>query len=135
MIVDLRTFPVIYETQVRWGEMDSFKHVNNAVYFKYFESARIAYLEKIDYATILAQTGVGIILSSVNCKFISPLVYPDNIQIGAKITEIEEDRFIMDYAIYSSLQNKIAAIGSSVVVAYDYKSNRKTTMPKSFTKL
>lgn len=44
----LEGFPVVIELPVVWGEMDAFAHVNNVVYFRYFESARIAYLERIN---------------------------------------------------------------------------------------
>ena len=39
--------PVVIEVPVAWGEMDSFQHVNNIVYLRYFESARIAYFERL----------------------------------------------------------------------------------------
>mgnify|MGYP000670986360 CR=1 FL=1 len=132
MLVDLSSFPVIIDSPVRWGDMDAFGHVNNVVFFQYFESARIAYLEKINYQQIFQQTNVSIILASVDCKFILPLFYPDFIQIGAKVTDVQADRFIMDYAIFSTSQNKIAAIGSSNIVTYDYKLNKKAPVPTSY---
>ncbi len=132
MLVDLSQFPVIVQSQIRWGDMDAFKHVNNTVFLQYFESARIAYLEKINYQQIFEQTNISIILASIDCKFICPLFYPDLIQTGARVTEIQPDRFIMDYAIFSSTQKKIAAIGSSVIVTYDYKQNKKAPIPTSY---
>jgi acyl-CoA thioester hydrolase len=129
MIKNLDNFPVIVDLPVYWGEMDAFGHVNNTIYFKYFESARIAYLEKMDYKKMALDSRMGIILASINAKFISPLFYPDSIKVGATVTEIKNDRFVMDYALYSANQNKIAAIGSSVVVTYDYKNHAKIDIP------
>ena len=45
----LEGFPVVVETPIAWGDMDYFRHVNNIVFFRYFESARIAYLERIRF--------------------------------------------------------------------------------------
>jgi acyl-CoA thioester hydrolase len=45
----LKTFPVIVEIPVAWGEMDALQHVNNVFYFRYFETARIAYFEKLSF--------------------------------------------------------------------------------------
>ena len=45
----LQNYPVVIEIPVAWGDMDAFQHVNNVTYFKYFESARIAYFEKIKF--------------------------------------------------------------------------------------
>jgi acyl-CoA thioester hydrolase len=135
IINDLTSFPVTVTLPVRWGEMDAFKHVNNVIYFSYFESARITYLEKLDYVNIAEKTGLSIILGSIECKFIAPLFYPDSITVGAKISLIKQDRFSMDYAIFSSSQKKIVAVGSSVVVAYSYKQKTKTTLPESLINL
>ncbi|MBF0120076.1 MAG: acyl-CoA thioesterase [Desulfobacterales bacterium] len=109
--------------------MDAFQHVNNIVYFRYFESARIVYFEKIDVLEQMANTGIGPILASTQCKFKIPLTYPDTISIGAKVSKIEEYSFIMEYAVISHKHNKIAAEGEAVIVAYDYKEKKKTTVP------
>ena len=59
----LANFPVTIQVPVAWGEMDAFGHVNNIVYFRYFESARIAYFEKIEFIKFKDNIGVGPILS------------------------------------------------------------------------
>ncbi len=51
----LKGFPVVVEITVAWGEMDALKHVNNVVYFRYFENARIAYFEKVEILGAYAQ--------------------------------------------------------------------------------
>jgi len=62
---------------VAWGEMDAFQHVNNVVYFKYFESARINYFEETGINAHMQTTGVGPILGNTQCRFKAPLTYPD----------------------------------------------------------
>ena len=88
----LKDYPVIIEFPVAWGEMDSMGHVNNIVYFRYFESARIAYFEKMDLMGYMAETGIGPILGEISCKFKIPLSYPDKVLMGVKVVSIEEDR-------------------------------------------
>jgi acyl-CoA thioester hydrolase len=60
----LREFPVQVEIPVAWGDMDAFGHVNNVVYFRYFESARIACFEAVDYMASAAHSGLGPILAA-----------------------------------------------------------------------
>ncbi len=48
MLELLKAHPVVIETPVAWGEMDSLQHVNNIIYFRYFESARMAYFNRLD---------------------------------------------------------------------------------------
>ncbi|MFO7632899.1 MAG: acyl-CoA thioesterase [Caldilinea sp.] len=56
----LAGFPVIVEISVAWGEMDAFQHVNNIVYFRYFESGRIAYFERTGAMEEMAKSGIGL---------------------------------------------------------------------------
>ena len=125
----LAGYPVVVEIPVAWGEMDSFQHVNNVVYFRYFESARIAYSEKIGLQEYKEKTGIGPILGSTSCKYKLPLTYPDTVYVGAKVTEMEEDRFAMNYVVVSHRHQKIAAEGDGVIVMYDYREGKKTAMP------
>jgi acyl-CoA thioester hydrolase len=126
----LKGYPVVIEIPVAWGEMDAFQHVNNIVYFRYLESARIAYFEKIDYMGLMKKTGVGPILASTQCKFKLPLSYPDQVSVGTRISSIEEDRFVMKYCVVSHRLQKVAAEGEGTVVSYDYRENKKAPIPQ-----
>jgi acyl-CoA thioester hydrolase len=126
----LEGYPVVIEIPVAWGEMDSFQHVNNIVYFRYFESARILYSEKLGLHKLKDDTGIGPILGSTGCKYKFPLTYPDTVSVGAKITGIKEDRFSMKYVVVSRRHNRIAAEGDGVVVMYNYHERKKTAIPE-----
>ena len=127
----LQRFPVVVATPVAWGDMDAFAHVNNTVYFRWFESARIAYFERVVINTGTPK-GVGPILASTSCRFKVPLTYPDTVHIGARVRELDEDRFTMEYAVYSARQDRLAARGEGLVVSYDYASARKAPVPAAW---
>jgi acyl-CoA thioester hydrolase len=127
----LDDYPVHFECPVSWGEMDAFEHVNNVMYFRYFESARLAYFERIGYVQWMKDHGVGPILASTSCRFRRPLTYPDTIIVGARVTNIGDDRFTMGYRIYSTKLNDIAAEGEGLVVNYDYTNNCKASLPET----
>jgi len=126
----LASCPVVIEIPVVWGEMDALRHVNNIVYFRYFESARIAYFEKLRFWEFMNQTGVGPILASIQCRFKIPLTYPDTVSVGTRISRIEQDRFVMEYRAVGHKSQAIAAEGESVVVPYNYRENKKTPLPE-----
>jgi acyl-CoA thioester hydrolase len=130
----LEGYSVVIEIPIAWGEMDSFQHVNNVAYFRYFESARIRYAEQLGLYKHKDETGIGPILGSASCKYRLPLTYPDTVSVGAKITEIAEDRFTMKYVIVSHKHQKIAAEGEGVVVMYNYREGKKTAMPEEIRK-
>ncbi|HEX8847050.1 MAG TPA: acyl-CoA thioesterase [Pyrinomonadaceae bacterium] len=125
----LKHCPVVIETPVAWGEMDAFRHLNNTVYFRFFESARIAYFERLNLLDYMEATGVGPILASTSCRFKIPLTYPDKVSIGARVSTIEDDRFTMEYYVVSHKYRKVAAEGSGLIVTFNYKENKKAPLP------
>lgn len=125
----LRDFPVIVEFPVAWGEMDSFKHVNNIVYFRYFENARIAYFDRVEMMAYKETTGVGPILASIDCRFKAPLTYPDIVSVGVRVSQMGTDRYTMKHLVVSHRFGRTAAEGDGVLINYDYGNSRKAPIP------
>ncbi len=126
----LEGFPVVVELPVFWGDMDYFRHVNNIVFFRYFESARIEYLERIGFREEAQADGAGPILHSTQARFRRPLTWPDTVLVGARTVEVGEDRFTQEYRLVSRAQGEVAAEGSGILVAFDYAANRKVQLPE-----
>lgn len=125
----LAGYPVIVELPVVWGEMDSYRHVNNVVYFRYFESARLEYFRRLDWFEYEQQTGVGPILAATSARFRRPLTYPDTIWVAACVPALEADRFTMEYRLVSRKLAVVAAEGTGTIVAYHYAQGSKTPIP------
>ncbi len=125
----LAEYPVVVRLPVQWGEMDAYGHVNNAVFFRYFETARIAYLERCGFVESYDRERVGAILHSTQCRYWRPLFYPDTVSVGARAEAVEEDRFSMRYRIVSDAQAEVAADGAGLIVSFDYRARRKTPLP------
>ena len=122
-------FPLVIEHSIAWRDMDAFQHVNNATYFTYFESARIAYFEKIGVLTHMQETQEGPILASTQCRFKRPLKYPDTIFLCARTSDIQADRFTMQYRIVGRTLQAIAAEGEGKIVYFNYATNKKSNIP------
>ena len=120
--------PIRIQLPVQWGDMDAFQHVNNTVYFRYFESARIAYFAEM--GIIKEPVTIGPILAKTHCTFVAPLRFPDEVICTASVVEVQRDRFSMDYHVYSASRQQIAAKGGGLVVSYDYRSNTKVDLPE-----
>jgi acyl-CoA thioester hydrolase len=125
----LAGFPVIVELPVFWGDMDYFRHVNNIVFFRYFESARIEYLQRIGFRQEAEADGAGPILQSTQARFRRPLAWPDTVRVGARTVEVGDDRFTQEYRLVSVAQNQVAAEGGGTLVAFDYAAGRKVPLP------
>jgi acyl-CoA thioester hydrolase len=126
----LRGYPVVVEFPVAWGEMDSYRHVNNAVYFRYFENVRLEYFRRLGWFELEQQTGVGPILAATRARFRRPLTYPDTVAVGARISAVGDDRLTMLYRVISHALADVAAEGEGTIVTYHYKDGKKVPVPE-----
>lgn len=122
-------YPGVVEVPVAWGEMDAYGHVNHIVYFRYVDTARIAYFEKLEYPDFVDRNSLGPILASTSCRFRAPLAFPDHVSIGARVARLDEDRLVMFYAVFSHRLQRVAAEGDGMVVCFNYRENRKAMLP------
>jgi acyl-CoA thioester hydrolase len=125
----LAAYPVVIQLPVVWGEMDSYRHVNNVVYFRYFESARLEYVRRLGWFEYEEATGIGPILQATNARFRRALTYPDTISVGTRVVSLGEDRFVLDHVIVSHAQNVVTTEGQGTVVTYDYRGKKKVPIP------
>jgi acyl-CoA thioester hydrolase len=131
-ISELADFPVQTNITVQWGEMDAANHVNNVVYLRWFEHARVVYLDRLNYPVVLEQEGLpGVILAKQDCKYLFPVRYPDTITMGIKVTEMGADRFVMHCKMYSQEHQRLVAIANATIVTYDYVKQSKAPVPES----
>ena len=126
----LKSFPVVAEIRIRWGDMDSFQHVNNTVYFRYFETARIEYFTRVGFMNILEKYEIGPILGSTSCRFKIPLTYPDTIYVGSKMKDMSKKSFTMEHIILSEKISEVVAEGKSHVVCYNFQDSKTTNIPE-----
>lgn len=127
-----RDFPTVVPVPVRWGDMDAFQHVNNVVFFQYFEQARIAYFQNTilpNDASMGLPERIGPILASTSCRFRAPVTHPDTLQVGARVTAMSTDRFTMSLRCVSEQTGRVVAEGDAVVVSYDYENGEKAALP------
>lgn len=126
----LEGYPVVVEIPVAWGEMDAYGHVNNISYFRYFETARMTYFQRLNAPEFMDRDPLGPILASTSCRFRAPLEFPDQLSVGARVARVDTDRFVMFYAVYSRRRDTIAAEGEGTIVCFDYRENRKAPLPE-----
>jgi len=127
--LSLDRFPVVIPWPVQWGDQDLYGHVNNTIYLRWFETGRIAYLEKIGFDAWLVTHRIGPILAAVKCNFRQQLRYPDTIRIGSRITRIGQTSVTMEHAIWSENKNIVVADGDSTVVSFHYDQQSPVPVP------
>lgn len=118
---ELAHYPVIHNQPIQWGEMDAFNHLNNVVYYRYAESARIAYLQTLkmfdgSMVTMLAQS---------SCQYLRPVTYPDNLLLGVRCQRLGTTSIIIEYSYYSCMQQAIVATAEAAIVRLDSAGKEK----------
>ncbi|MDX2306245.1 MAG: thioesterase family protein [Microscillaceae bacterium] len=124
-----KDYTAIFETKVAWGEMDAALHVNNTVFLRYSESARIEFFRELDFEVHVHNPSrpIGPILAEVYCKYKAPLTYPDTITIASRVdpASIDAYSFWMEQIIFSHKLQRIAAEIRTRIVSYDYIQLKK----------
>jgi len=121
--------PVVVTLPIQWGDQDAFGHVNGVAYFRWFETARVEYLNQGGLGHLMSDEGFGPILAAIKCDYRRQLKYPDTILVSASISEIGRSSMKMRHLIYSQAQQAVAAEGESTVVMFDYANQRPTRVP------
>ena len=123
-------FPVSLELRIDWSELDIFNHVNNVMYFKYIQAARVNYWETIGLGGMISEDGIGPMLASTGCQFRKPLFYPGKVTIRSRIEFIKTTSFGIHHVLVNE-KDEIVAEAHDVVVMYNFKKAEKTPFPES----
>lgn len=121
--------PIEISLPVAWGDMDAYSHVNNTVFLKWCESARIAFFQSIGLERCRAETGIGAILASIQCRYKAPVTYPDTISVSINLLRLGPQDFELSYTITSHQLGRTVAEATDRLVAYDYRQLSKSQWP------
>jgi acyl-CoA thioester hydrolase len=117
-------FDFVQRETVRFRDVDSMNHVNNAVFLTYLEQARIAYL--LPFGAEVA----NMILARVEIDFRAPLRIGDEIEIGVRPAGVGTKSFELEYEVRSGAT--VAAVAKTVIVSFDYENGRSVEVPDSW---
>jgi acyl-CoA thioester hydrolase len=124
-------YPITYELQIDWSEIDSFGHVNNLAIMRYVQSTRVHFLEQCGLMQYHTETGHGPILASTACQFKRQLYYPGGVFICARVDHIKTTSFQMRYEVFNDARELIAE-AHDVLVMFDFAANTKFPIPDIF---
>jgi acyl-CoA thioester hydrolase len=117
-------FDFVHRETVRFRDVDSMGHVNNAVFLTYLEEARIAFLLP------LGAEVSSMILARVEIDFRAPLRMGDEVEIGVRPANVGTKSFELEYEVRS--RDLVAAEAKTVIVSFDYVSGRSIEVPASW---
>lgn len=118
-----------YPMQVRFRDLDTLGHVNNAVYLTYFEAARMAYWMHVNGRTDLA--AMDMILARAEVDYRAPVAYGDELEIGVRCASIKRSSFVLEQAIVEKRSGRLVAQARKVLVHYDYLAGRSQPLDEA----
>ena len=114
--------------EVRFRDIDSFGHVNNAVIASYVEQARIRYLRDVIGADPVGN--MPLILGMLKIDYLSPVFFEDAVEIGSRVDWIGNSSISMSHLLTAA--DRELARSSSVLVAYDYEQAKPMSVPQDW---
>ncbi len=113
---------------VRWGDMDALGHVNNTVYFRYAEQARIEWLLSLGYPDIVA-VEEGPVIINASCTFLKPITYPATVEVRTLIGKPGRSSLPTYYEMRVVGEDEVYAEGAAKVVWWNPKTGKSLTLP------
>jgi acyl-CoA thioester hydrolase len=114
--------------EVRFRDLDALGHVNNAVYFTYFEEGRKHFSKKVFGVSNISD--FKFIMAHIQCDFLRPIKFNDHVILQMWVKDIGTKSFSFEYRIVDfSNETRVYATGESTQVCYDYDKNRSIEVP------
>ena len=112
---------------IRWGDMDAYGHVNNTVYFRYMEQARVEWIEEMQVPVRLG--GDGPVIINASCTFLIPMNYPGTVEVRTYVGAIGRSscETLVEMRIVGD--ERIFAEGAAKVVWMNTQTGKSVPLP------
>ena len=123
-------FVAFEDVHSRWMDNDAYGHINNVVYYSFFDTAVNRYLIEHKVLDIAKSETIGLVIET-QCKYFAPIMYPDLIHVGLKVTHLGNSSVKYEVAIFANDVDIASALGHFVHVYVDRQTNKPTPIPKN----
>ncbi len=124
-------FPSVITLPVQWGDQDALGHVNNIVYFRWFESSRVAYMNNMGLRAERGSEPMGPILASIHCDYRRQLTYPETVHVGARVVRIGRSSIDIEHQVRCDSHDQVVAEAKSTLVVFDYEKQSSVPVPEA----
>jgi acyl-CoA thioester hydrolase len=125
---DRADFPVLRRISTRWADNDVYGHVNNVVYYAFFDTAVNGWLIDATGRDVRELPAIGLV-AETSCRFLAPLSFPDEVVAGLALEHLGRTSVVYRVALFRGDETAPAAIGRFVHVYVDRDSRTPTPVP------
>ncbi len=121
-------FAHLTSLDTRWMDNDVYGHVNNVVYYSYFDTAVNRWLIERGLLEVLASAAIGLVVET-QCRYIKPLSFPDRVTAGIRVARLGKSSVRYEIALFRNDDADAAAVGHFVHVYVDRTTRMSTPIP------
>ena len=131
--VVLEDFTFVLPVALRWSDLDTLSHVNNARFLTFDEQARLTYFEAVAKADTGFWHDYGLILARSQIDFIAQMHYPAELKVGYRVERIGRSSLVARAGLFTA--EGLCGVVESVIVTFDYKTQKPVPVPETFRKV
>jgi acyl-CoA thioester hydrolase len=121
----------VHRERVRFGDLDANRHLNNVVYLRYFETARILFMRELwpDHDPAESGKAMGMIFAECHINYRAPGVYQDDVRTYIWVDEIKRSSVRLGFEMVVDARDQTIAEGWGTIVGYDYDHGKARPIP------
>ena len=123
-----RAYAVFRPITTRWSDNDAYGHVNNVVYYQWFDTAVNAYLVEQGVLDIHDGATIGLVVET-HCNFFASLAFPQQVEVGVRVAHMGSSSVRYEIAVFAQGEDLCAACGHFVHVYVDRVTRRPIPLP------
>ncbi|AWN43877.1 acyl-CoA thioesterase [Methylobacterium durans] len=121
-------FPRRVVLGTRWGDNDAYGHVNNVVYYAFFDTAVNGCLIEAGLLDIAGSSVIGLVVET-GCRYFSGIAFPDRVTAGVRVAHLGRSSVRYEIALFREAEDRAAAQGHFVHVYVDRETRRPVPLP------
>jgi acyl-CoA thioester hydrolase len=125
----MSSFHFYHRIEIRYGDIDAQRHVNNARYFTFMEQARVQYWMLLGLWSGEDFDHIGIIMAEQSCTYLAPITLRQIVEVGVRTEQMGSKSIEMIYSLRDGESLQELATGRSILVAYDYLLKQSIPIP------
>lgn len=126
-------YPV--EINVHWGDQDALGHVNNTIFFRYFETARIHMFNESGIWSAFEKNKLYVVLAKIECNFLRSIHFPETVIAQCGIVVIGNSSITIEHQIFTKSNGQLVATGQGIVVCADPIAQKSVKIPEEIKQI
>lgn len=132
-VPDLSKFRCKLPVQLRFNDIDILGHVNNTVYFSFYDTGKAHYFNAVKHGTMDWQK-VETVIANVNCTYMSPMFFGEEIEVYTRCISMSEKSFVLLQVLREKNTGEVKSVCETVMVCYDPRRRESIQMPEQWRK-